>query len=93
MPIRDHLEEIVLPYTSEELDEFTVLANHWPTCLQSEKVILCGSMVFLGIVKNELLLLVPDVALNISKLIWMWDAERVTEDELTLGNIRQAMAS
>ena len=79
-------------YIDEDDVQFDIIANHWSTCLQSEKVIICGNSVFLCIVKENLLALVPDVALNIPKLIWMSDAERVTIEKLTLGNIRRAMS-
>ena len=84
--------EQVLPITSEERDWFTVYANYWPTCLVSEKVLICGRDVYSCTVRDNILTLVRDDALDISRLIWMWDAERITIDELTLENIQQAMA-
>ena len=94
-PDRSMLEELfrqVTSMTSEERDEFLVTASHWPTCLESKKVIICGSQVFVGTIANEILSLVPDDALNIACLIWMWDAEPITIDEITLENIQQAMS-
>ena len=94
-PDHSMLEELyrqVHPMTSEERDEFSVTASHWPTCLASQKVIICGSQVFVGTIFNEILSLVPDDALNIAYLIWMWDAQRITIDEVTLDNIQHAMS-
>ena len=91
-PMQDLLRSMLRDYIDEDDIQFEIIANHWPTCLQSEKVIICGSSVFFGIVKNDILALVPDVALNIPKLIWMCDAERVTIGKLTLENIRRAMS-
>ena len=82
----------VLPITSEERDGFTIFASYWRTCLISEKVIICGSQVFSCTIRDNILTLVPDHALNISRLIWMWDAERTTVDEVTLESIQQAMS-
>ena len=90
--ILSNVIEQVLSITSEERDAFTVYAKYWPTCLISEKVLICGREVYSCTVWNNILTLVPDDALNISRLIWMWDAERVTIDELTLENIQQAMS-
>lgn len=84
--------EQVLPITSEEEDGFRVYASYWETCLVSEKVLICGSQVYSCTVRENIITLVPDHALNISRLIWMWDAERATIDALTLENIQQAMA-
>ena len=79
-------------YVDEAEEAIEIVANYWPNCLQSEKVVLCGNSAFMGIVGNDLLALVPDVALNIPKLIWMCDTERVTINNLTLRNIRRAMS-
>ena len=79
-------------YVDEAEEAIEIVANYWPNCLQSEKVVLCGDSAFMGIVGNNLLALVPDVALNIPKLIWMCDTERVTISNLTLRNIRRAMS-
>ena len=91
--IADRVLQQVLPITSEERDGFTIFASYWRTCLISEKVILCGSQVFSCTILDNILTLVPDHALNISRLIWMWDAEIRTVDELTLETIQQAMSS
>lgn len=88
----DRLLAQVLPITSEEEDAFAVIGCHWPTCLVSEKVIICGSSVYSCTVREEVVSLVPDQALNISRLIWMCDAECVTVNELTLQNIQEAMS-
>ena len=69
-PDRFMLEELfrqVTSMTSEERDEFLVTASHWPTCLESKKVIICGSQVFVGTIANEILSLVPDDALDMMK--------------------------
>ena len=79
-------------YIDEDDSEFEIVVNHWETCLQSEKVKMCGNLVFMCVVQNDLLVLVPDAALNIPKLIWIMDAERVTVQKLNLPNIRQAMS-
>ena len=94
-PDHSMLEELyrqVQQMSSEERDDFSVTASHWRTGLESEKVIICGSQVFLGKIQNEIVSLVPDDALNIACLIWMWDAQRITIDEVTLENIQHALS-
>ena len=90
--IADKVLQQVLPITSEESDGFRIFASSWQTCLVSQKVLICGSEVYSCTVQDNILTLVPDHALNISRLIWMWDAERTTVDKITLENIQQAMS-
>ena len=91
-PLQDLLFSMLGDYIDKDEAQVEIIATHWSTCLQAEKVIICGNSVFFGLVKNEILALVPDVALNIPKLIWMCDAERVTIEKLTLPNIRRALS-
>ena len=91
-PLENTLVSMLGTYIDEDDSEFEIVVNHWETCLRSEKVIICGNFAFMCVVQNDLLVLVPDAALNIPKLIWMMDAERVTVDKLNIRNIRQAMS-
>ena len=91
-PSQDLLFNMLGDYIDEDDAQVEIIANHWRTSLQEEKVIICGNSVFFGLVKNEILALVPDVALNIPRLIWMCDAERVTIEKLTLANVRRALS-
>ena len=90
--IIDRVLQQVFPITSEERDGFAIFASYWRTCLISEKVIICGSQAFSCTIMDNILTLVPDHALNISRLIWMWDAEIKTVDDITLKTIQQAMS-
>ena len=77
--------------TSEERDVFDVIGSHWETCLESEKVIIMENNVYCATVKDKLLSLVPDNAVDMKRLIWMWDAERLSITQLSLQCVKQAM--
>ena len=80
-------------FTAEESSDFPVVATLWDTPLDREKVVQSENYVFLCKVKDGILCLVPDDALDIHKLIWMWDAEPVTVNFLSATNLRNAMSS
>lgn len=86
------LETILRECMAQDITEFGIIASHWGTCLESEKVILCRGRAYMGKVKNELLVVVPDSALSIQRLLWMWEAEIVCVDDLGIEHIKRAMA-
>ena len=85
------IRERLATMTSEAREDFHILEMFWDTCLQSEKVVICGDNVFVGTIKDNILTLIPDDALDIRKLIWMWDAERVHVQRITADCIKEAM--
>ena len=89
--IEQVVNERVATMTSEAREDFHILAMFWDTCLQSEKVVICGDSVFVGTIRDKILTLVPDDALDIHKLIWMWDADRVHVQRIAVKHIKEAM--
>ena len=87
------LREQLQVFTSEETDDFPVAAMYWETHLEREKVIMSENYMFLCTIKENILCLIPDDALDIHKLIWMWDAEPVIVNFLSSENIKQAMTN
>lgn len=80
-------------YTNEEIDDFSVIAKYCPNLQDNEKVIICKSELFLSVQNNGILVLIPDGALNIRKLISMWDADTHTINTLSLDNIISVMST
>ena len=82
---------LVQMYTSEEVEEFEVIAHHNPNMKDCTKVIIWKYHVFMAVQDQDILVLIPDNALNICKLISMWDANRWILNKLTLHNIKAVM--
>ena len=82
---------LVKMFTSEEVEEFEVIAHHNPNMMDCTKVIICKDQVFMAVQDQDILVLIPDNALNICKLISMWDANRWILNKLTLQNVKAVM--
>jgi hypothetical protein len=86
-----HLRAAIQPYVSEMRDHFTILAYYRPNTEPMKKVILCKERVFIGLQAGDLLILIPENALDIRELIYIMDNDKSRIDMLSLDNILSVM--
>ena len=86
------LLEILEKVTWAEIEEYTAVATYEPNGPDSEKVLICQEQAFLCVWQQGVIVIIPDSALNFTKLVDIHTHEIVNVPVLTLRNVLKTMS-